>query len=156
MEKFLIILIIFFSFEVNAGENIEYLPQWKFDKDPDAYLISDIYSQELTLMNEPSLWEISKTAEKEVYRFLYFPAFMETVCVRFEINSTGEVELYVKVADTNNESFREKILDSESIVRLKSDAQDIKRMLENINFWDFQTQYKKEDGWPSVNLDGSI
>lgn len=48
---------------------------------------SDWYSEELTVLHEPSLWQESHRSHDTVYRFLWLRAFHPPLCVRLNIGS---------------------------------------------------------------------
>lgn len=57
------------------------------------------YSRVLTCLNEPSLLELGKERNREVYRFLWIRSFHRAVAVRFEVRTDQTGMLTTKVAN---------------------------------------------------------
>ena len=79
-------------------EQTRYFPPRSFDDEPkvDEFL-SWWYSAALKALDEPSLWEWSKSQKEESYRFLWLRTFHHPVAVRINIKDDGSSQLTTKV-----------------------------------------------------------
>lgn len=75
-----------------------YFPPRSLDEDArgDEFL-SQWYSDELRTLDEPSLWELSKSKKEESYRFLWLRTFHHPIAVRIDIKADGSSQLTVKM-----------------------------------------------------------
>jgi len=74
-----------------------YFPPFSLDDEPkgDEFL-SQGYSVALKALDEPSLWERSKSQKEESYRFLWLRTFHYPVAIRINIHHDGSSQLTVK------------------------------------------------------------
>jgi hypothetical protein len=56
------------------------------------------YSSQLRALDEPSLWELSKTKSSQSYRFLWLRTWDHPVAVRLDINNDGTGRLVTKMS----------------------------------------------------------
>ena len=55
------------------------------------------YSGQLAALQEPSLWESSKTQQTQSYRFLWLRTFDHPVAIRVDVNADGTSQLTTKM-----------------------------------------------------------
>jgi len=144
-----ICLIFFITVAFSAGE-VEYFPEGKLDLNTeiDRYEIQ-WYSYCLSLMQEPSLWEISKNSKNEIYRFLLLRSFNNPVCLRVEIKRSGDALVYIKILHAH----QEKLITDEIKSVSKNDVLSLMTKLAKANFWEI-----KPSDHPATKIldDGSI
>lgn len=76
----------------------EYFPKGALDNKEDSdRFVREWYSKHLKAMKEPSLWEMSKDKQAQVYRFLYLRTFDHPIAVRAELNKDGNGILVTKI-----------------------------------------------------------
>jgi hypothetical protein len=74
------------------------------------------YSGQLNALEEPSLWESSKTEKNESYRFLWLRTFHNPVAIRIEISADGTSRLSKKVSTGAGGYAPGKLIQNETMV----------------------------------------
>jgi hypothetical protein len=75
----------------------QYFPDRAFCGSHETGTCERWYAKHLRAMGEPSLWELSKDASKQSYRFLWLRTFDHPVSTRLEVAKDGTAQLLVKV-----------------------------------------------------------
>lgn len=82
-----------------AADPVDYFPTRGLLADAGLEPFKSVrYSDQLIALEEPSLWERSKTQKEESYRFLWLRTFHEPMAIRVDMNADGTARLTVKVA----------------------------------------------------------
>jgi hypothetical protein len=97
------------------------------------------YSYELTSLHEPSLWELSKTSSKEVYRFLWLRTFHRHVAVRLTVLGDGTGSLAVKVAERKG-FWPGKLLEDRTVPLSKEHVRWFLDGIDKANYWQLATE----------------
>jgi len=122
----------------SAQENITYFPKGRLDPESsvkDSFK-SKRYSKFLTVMQEPSLWELSKSKENETYRFLLLRFSDDPVCIRVDIGESGSATVYIKTTDGRGGSKPGDLKRNET-KNISADAvQPLLTQISNSKFWD--------------------
>jgi hypothetical protein len=96
--RFHSILLISLLFAMTVLAQVKYFPTGVlsaasgFDQS-----LSKWYSKQLTALQEPSLWEASKTRRTQSYRFLWLRTFHNPIAIRIDINADGTSFLTTKI-----------------------------------------------------------
>lgn len=88
------------------GEREGYFPAGIFNderEDLDNFT-REWYGNELDLLDEPSLYELSNDESKTAYRFLYLRSFHPAIAIRIELEEDKTGKLYVKNGDEYKQS----------------------------------------------------
>jgi hypothetical protein len=149
--KWIIICVIFFITVAFSTEEIKYFPEGQFELDAEIDR-NDIqwFSYYLSLMQEPSLWEISKKSKDEIYRFLLLRSSKNTVCVRVEIRQSGGASVYIKMLQYKGggyNTYKEKLIIDESKSVSKNDLMTLITELDKTKFWEI-----KPSDYPAVKI----
>jgi hypothetical protein len=95
MKRLLLIAataILFVSQKTPA--QIDYFPHGILDETPQySQSKEEWYSDQQRALQEPSLWQLSKTQKTQTYRFLWLRSFHHPISVRLDVaeNGTGVV-----------------------------------------------------------------
>ena len=84
---------------LSAVAQTQYFPPRSLDSnDPKSDdFLSQWYSAALKALDEPSLWELSKSQKGESYRFLWLRTFHHPVSVRIDIRTDGSSQLTMRI-----------------------------------------------------------
>ena len=120
-----------------------YFPEGSFD---DSQKLSerrdDWYSQELRKLGEPSLLDMSKGKDVQVYRFLWLRAFHHPVCIRLDVLPDGTGLLTTKMlSGVDGEKDTKLILNDQQVL--------------NRTDW-FLTLFSKQGFWDIKPFDHSV
>jgi hypothetical protein len=141
MLKYLMMLILIFPAISSAGGDVQYFPKGKLSSNNfvDGFL-SGNFSIYLANMKEPSLWEMSKNMQRgESYRFLLVPPFANHVCIRIEINNSGQITVYSKVFERNTNDrkgeYTGKLIINRNKSISKKELEPLLKQIEDIKLW---------------------
>src|SRR5450755_2585450 len=88
-----------FAFPILAFAEQAYFPNKAFSENPKSNEYwTRRYSHEPRSLKEPSLYEESKSAQNQSYRFLWLRTFHEPISVRLDIGADGVGRLTIKKA----------------------------------------------------------
>jgi hypothetical protein len=87
------------------------------------------YAKHLGALEEPSLWEASKTQQTQSYRFLWLRSFHNPVAIRIDANADGTSRLTVKVTRGG------KLIQDYAVTLTREDTDRFLRQIEVQNFW---------------------
>ena len=94
MNSLLIGCLLLSSF---AEKKVEYFPPRAFFQDQTrSEFRANWYVGQFAALEEPSLWEFSKSTQGEAYRFVWLRTFDHPVSVRLNINEDGTGLLSIK------------------------------------------------------------
>jgi hypothetical protein len=97
-ERFHIILLVLLSFGAVSMAQSRYFPPASLDDSPRAdQFLYEWYSKQLKALDEPSLWDLSKTQKEQSYRFLWLRTFHHAVAIRIDVNADGTSRLTTKM-----------------------------------------------------------
>lgn len=120
------------------------------------------YSENLTALKEPSLWELSKTQKSQTYRFLWLRSFNRPISVRLDINADGSSIVTAKAANGHGGSNPGKLVMKKTRVLTKQDTDYVLDRFKELGFWDLPTHEKPQvsigaDGeeYAQINLEGA-
>lgn len=108
------------------------------------------YSSFLAAMDEPSLWEMSRTGQGEAYRFLWLPTFDRPVVVRVLLSEGRQAEVVVKVLSGQG-GYEPGHLVRDDVHPLSArESANIAEVIKTSSFWSLPVQ--AEDGL--IGVDG--
>ena len=124
-----------------------YFPPRSLDEDPrgDEFL-SQWYSDELRTLDEPSLWELSKSKKEESYRFLWLRTFHHPIAVRIDIKADGSSQLTVKMTSGTG-GFRPGHLTKNASTALTvAQTNEFRGEIKKYGFWQLESRPKETPG----------
>lgn len=101
-------------------------------------------------MDEPSLWELSKSQSVESYRFLWLRTFNRPVSARLTIVKDGSGDLSIKVLSGSGGYKPGHLIQNHSIKVSKDSVDHFLQLLDKAEFWSAPTE--QEDG---IGCDGA-
>ena len=140
--KWIFIFLLSLSVNATAAEDIKYFPAGKLEPTStvkDNYKTKR-YAKFLSAMQEPSLWEMSKTTKNEIYRFLLLRFSDDPVCVRVEISESGDVAVYKKTTSGRGGAQPGDLKINETKNVSISDVQALLAQINNAKFWDLKIE----------------
>jgi hypothetical protein len=119
----------------------QYFPEAAFDKQEKSNDFAvEWYSQQLKALQEPSLWETSKSIKGQVYRFLWLRSFHHPVVVRLNVNDDGKGTLVTKVADGQGGYPPGKLIENRTQDLSKQQTQWFLDEVKALKYWDLPTR----------------
>jgi hypothetical protein len=118
----------------------------------------DWYTQQLTALAEPSLFEASKDKKLHCYRFLWLRTFDHPIALRLIVDPEGTGLMYVKVADGAGGYEPGKLITNDSVAVTKQNVDKFLLRLNKMQFWKLPTREKTEvaeDGTITISTDGA-
>lgn len=140
MKRIFLFVLLLFSFSImaDAQESVTYFPKGRLDPESsvkDSFK-SKRYAKFLTVMQEPSLWELSKSPENEAYRFLLLRFSDDPVCIRVDINESGAAVVIIRTTSGRGGS-KPGDLKKDETKNITADAvQLLLTQISNSKFWD--------------------
>jgi hypothetical protein len=132
----------------------QYFPEAAFgDQKKSNDFIVEWYSQQLKALQEPSLWETSKSIKGQVYRFLWLRSFNHPVVVRLNVNDDGTGTLVTKVGDGQGGYPPGKLIENRTQDLSKQQTQRFLDEVKELKYWDLPS--REETNPEVVNLDGA-
>jgi hypothetical protein len=127
----------------------QFFPKKSFGADPQLdRFITDWYSNELKILEEPSLLQLSKTPSAESYRFLWLRTFHHPIAIRLELRNDGIGILSTKVA-TGSSGFPQKgahPLENISRPLTREQTQSFLERINRVGFWTVQKESEDQGG----------
>lgn len=141
MKRIILIALFLLSFSImaQAAESVTYFPKGLLDPESSVKdgFKTKRYSKFLTAMEEPSLWELSKSSSKnEIYRFLLLRFSDDPVCIRVEISESGAVTVYTKTTSGKGGSQPGDLEKNETKNISTNDIQPFLTQIASSKFWD--------------------
>jgi hypothetical protein len=113
---------------------------------------ADYYSKYLKALREPSLWEVSKSSEHEVYRFLWLRSFHAPVVVRLNVDAAAGI-LTTKISNGKGGYEPGKIVVNR-VKRMSSrETQWFLARIEELDYWDLSSEEAEDAN--TIGLDGA-
>jgi hypothetical protein len=107
---------------------------------------SQWYSSELRVLEEPSLYSLSKSTSAESYRFLWLRSFHHPVAIRLDLKPDGTSIMSVKVA-SGAAGFRPGVLiEQRSQAVGKEQTQAFLKRVADLHFWDVPNPVNDQTG----------
>jgi hypothetical protein len=132
----------------------QYFPESTFDDQKKSNdFIVEWYSQQLKALQEPSLWEMSKSIKGQVYRFLWLRSFHHPVVVRLNVNDDGTGTLVTKVGDGQGGYPPGRLIENRTQDLSKQQTQRFLDEVKQLKYWDLSS--REETNPRVVNLDGA-
>jgi hypothetical protein len=97
--------------------------------------VSDWYSKQLQALEEPSLWELSKTQGSQSYRFLWLRTFHHPVAIRLDINADGTSRLTTKMTSGAGGYGPGKLTQNDVTTMTKERTDWFLEQIERNSFW---------------------
>lgn len=125
-----------------------FFPDKTFSENPKSNEYwSSLYSKQLRSLEEPSLYEESKSASAQAYRFLWLRTFHAPISVRFVIESDGIATLIIKKADKNGGPEPGRVAQStRKLTRQQTDS--FVNQVSSLGFWQLVTHEDPVIGGP--------
>ena len=117
-----------------AVEPVDYFPTRGLVNEGLEPFKSVPYSDRLIALQEPSLWERSKTQKEESYRFLWLRAFHEPIAIRVDINADGTARLTVKVANGTG-GYPGELIQNRTVTISVEETNRFLNQVQSHNFW---------------------
>jgi hypothetical protein len=137
-----------------AAGRVQYFPPLAFSDDPNRDgFTQDWYSRHLKALDEPSLWEMSKSSTDQVYRFLWLRTFHHPVAVRLNVTDDGTGLLTVKEADGAGGYEPGKVIVNRTSKVSKQKTKLFLDKIEELGYWNLPTREEKSK--TVIILDGS-
>jgi hypothetical protein len=115
---------------------VKYFPAGSLAPNPKSdEFVSKWYSGQLEALEEPSLWESSKTQKIESYTFLLLRTFHHPVAIRIEVNANGTSRLAKKMSSGAGGYAPGKLIENEMIDLSKEQADWFLRIIDENKFW---------------------
>ena len=95
---------------------------------------SDLYSEELKIFHEPSVWQESRRPHNAVYRFLWLRAFHPPLCVRLDLRSDSAL-ITSKEGQFHGAAEQGKLLRTKTSLVLQSQVDGFLRKVAEVHFW---------------------
>jgi len=133
------------------GAQTQYFPPHAFCRTGETEHCERWYVPHLRAMREPSLWELSKSAPAQSYRFLWLRTFHHPVSARLDIAGDGTAELVVKVLSGAGGYGPGHLIQNRKIRVEKESIEHFLELLSNADFWNAPTE-QELDG---VGCDGA-
>jgi hypothetical protein len=126
---------------VSEGANQPYFPPHALSEDQqrDDSLIA-WYSKHLKALEEPSLWEFSKTSKTQTYRFVWLRTFHHPIAVRLNVKEDGTSLLTLKQTSGGGGYEPEKLTLNESRVISKDQTQWFLERIDTFKYWDIPSE----------------
>jgi hypothetical protein len=124
-----------------------YFPKKTFADDPqsDQFKI-DWYSQELKVLDEPSLFELAKKPSCESYRFLWLRTFHHPVAIRLDVRADGTGVITSKVASGTGGFRPGHLAENSSRPLLRAQTQAFLAVFNNVEFWSLPSRLNDQPG----------
>jgi hypothetical protein len=138
----------------STASGVEYFPPLAFSDNPGMDgRIREWYSRQLKALDEPSLWEFSKTSTGQAYRFLWLRSFHHPVAVRLNVREDGTGLLTVKEADGAGGYEPGKLVVNRTMEISKQRMQLFLGKMADLDYWNLPT---REEKWKSaMQCDGA-
>jgi hypothetical protein len=131
----------------------QYFPDGVFEQQKKANdFVVGWYSEQLKALVEPSLWETSKNAKEQAYRFLWLRSFHHPVVVRLSVNSDGTGTLVTKVANGQGGYKAGKLIENRTTQLSKQEVQGFLDRVEELKYWELPTREEKTN---VIGVDGA-
>jgi hypothetical protein len=95
---------------------------------------ADLYSEELKVLHEPSVWQESRRSHDTVYRFVWLRAFHSPLCVRLEIRS-DTASITSKEGQFHGAAHRGRLLRTKTSLVPRSQVDKFLRDVAEDHFW---------------------
>jgi len=125
--------------------SIKYFPDSSLDVRPDHFK-SDWYSAQLSALQEPSLYQMIKSANAESYRFLWLRTFHHPVAVRIDVNPDGTSLLTAKMASGTGGYRPGTIAENHSKVLSKEQTSAFLLQVKASKFWEARNPVNDQRG----------
>jgi hypothetical protein len=147
-------VLFFFSLLIvcSLSAQAQYFPSHAFCREDETEHCERWYVPHLRAMNEPSLWELSKSQTAESYRFLWLRTFNRPVSARLTVAKDGSGELSIKVLSGSGGYKPGYLIQDRSTKVAKDSVDHFLQLLGKANFWSAPTE-ETENG--TVGLDGA-
>jgi hypothetical protein len=93
------------------------------------------YIGQLAALQEPSLWESSKTQQTQSYRFLWLRTFHHPVAIRVDVNADGTSELTTKMTSGAGGYAPGKLTKNATVTLSKEQTEWFLGKIEQYKFW---------------------
>lgn len=123
---------------LSASAQHEFFPKYAFADDPgNDQFLSDWYSRELRILDEPSLLSLAKDASSESYRFLWLRTFHHPVVIRVDLRADATGILTTKVADgaAGFPHTANHLIENVSRPLSREDTQSLLGRIKKTDFW---------------------
>jgi hypothetical protein len=129
-------LAIISVLSTTAMAQVKYFPAGSLAADSKSNeFVSNWYSGQLAALEEPSLWESSKTQKIESYRFLWLRTFHHPVAIRMVVNADGTSRLTKKISSGAGGYAPGKWIENEAIDLTKEQTDWFLRKIAENRFW---------------------
>jgi hypothetical protein len=93
------------------------------------------YSEQLSALKEPSLWELSTTQKTQSYRFLWLRTFHHPIAIRIDVNADGTSRLTTKMTSGAGGYAPGKLVENHTVTISKDRTNLFLGKIEDRKFW---------------------
>jgi hypothetical protein len=93
------------------------------------------YSTQLNALEEPSLWESSKTQRTQSYRFLWLRTFHHPIAIRIDVNTDGTSRLTTEMTSGAGGYAPGKLIENHTVTMSKEQTDWFLGKIEEHKFW---------------------
>jgi hypothetical protein len=111
------------------GENLKGSHEWE-----------GLYSKYLAALKEPSLFNRTKSAPSQSYRFLWLRSFHKPVSVRLDVETDGTSAVTVKIGSGTNVSEVRGPVEERTRSLTKQETNSFLEQVSSLDFWKLPTQ----------------
>ena len=134
---FLLIVFVLLLFGSAIKAQHRYFPTGALDSSPGTdQFLSKWYSKQLTALDEPSIWLLSKNHKEETYRFLWLRTFHHPVAIRIDVNADGASWLTIKMTSGAGGYDPGHLLRNSKLLLTKEQTDVFLRKLKENQFWE--------------------
>lgn len=134
--RFLGALLVSSAFGMSAVAQVKYFPAGSLSsRGRIDQFVSEWYAKQLKALEEPSLWELSKTQKTQTYRFVWLRTFHHPVAIRIDMNPDGTSRLTTKMASGAGGYAPGELIQNDVATLTKERTDLFLRTIDTNNFW---------------------
>jgi hypothetical protein len=123
-----------------AAAQVKYFPDGSLSDVPESdQFRAKWYSEELAALEEPSLWESSKTQKTQSYRFLWLRTFHHPIAIRVDVNTDGTSRLTTKMTSGTGVDAPGKLVENHTVTMSKEPTDWFLGKIAEHNFWNLSS-----------------
>jgi hypothetical protein len=135
--RFFAALTISMAFGLPVIAQVKYFPPGALSsrKQSDQFLC-EWYTKQLQALDEPSIWELSKTQNTQTYRLLWLRTFHHPVVIRVEIYANGTSQRTTKMTSGAGGYAPGDMIQNDVATLTKDQTDKFLGIIDANNFWD--------------------
>jgi hypothetical protein len=150
--RFFSVLAVLCLLATSAAAQVRYFPNGSLSADTeDDKFVAKWFSEQLAALKEPSLWESSKTEQRQSYRFLWLRTFHHPIAVRIDVNADGTSSLTTKMTSGEGAYRPGKLIKDITVKLTKERTDSFLGKIQEYKFW----QLPSEESPEALGADGA-